>query len=322
MTTELTHPVHPSVPELLAPTVQRAQAYAENAHAANTHRAYRADWAHFERWCRKQGFVSCPALPGTVALYITELAGDGYKTSTIQRRLVTIGRAHKVAGVDAPTQNEGVKAVWKGIRRELGTAQVGKAPILVADLRAMLAQLPDALIGVRDRALLLIGFAGAFRRSELVSLEVADVDFRSEGLTALLRRSKTDTEAEGRKVAIPFGRAVDLCPVTALAVWLEAAEIETGPLFRPVNRHGQLADRRLSAKAVALVVKRAAARVGLDVKSLAGHSLRAGLATSAAMAGASERAIMKQTGHKSLKVVRRYIREGELFRENAATLLF
>ena len=182
----------------------------------------------------------------------------------------------------------------------------------------MVATLPDNLLGLRDRALLLIGFAGAFRRSELVSLDVEDVEECAEGLRVTLRRSKTDQEGAGEVKGIPYGRKLETCPVRALRAWLEAAGITAGPIFRSVNRHGQVQPGRLSDKAVALVVKRAAEAAGFDATRYAGHSLRTGLTTSAAAAGVQERDIMRQTGHRSVNMVRRYIREGELFRSNAA----
>ena len=182
----------------------------------------------------------------------------------------------------------------------------------------MVAGLPEGLLGIRDRALLLVGFAGAFRRSELVGLDIADLDFNHDGLTVTLRRSKTDQEGEGRKVGLPYGSNPSTCPVRSLQAWIEASAIEAGPVFRSVNRHGRLQPDRLSDKAVALVVKRRAEAAGLDPSRYAGHSLRAGLATAAANAGVSERAIMAQTGHRSVQMVRRYIRDGSLFRENAA----
>jgi integrase len=182
----------------------------------------------------------------------------------------------------------------------------------------MVETLQESLIGARDRALLLVGFAGAFRRSELVALDVRDVAFTTEGLMITLRRSKTDQEGQGRSVGLPYGSRLETCPVRSLRAWLALSEITSGPLFRPINRHGTMAEGRLSDRAVALVVKRTAKAAGLDPAKYAGHSLRAGLATSAAAAGVSERAIMNQTGHKSAATVRKYIREGSLFRENAA----
>jgi integrase len=206
----------------------------------------------------------------------------------------------------------------KGIRRTLGTAPNQKAPTLTDDIRAMVDATDAGLIGVRDRALILLGFAGAFRRSEVVGLDVEDCTFSKDGLTITLRRSKIDQQAAGRKIGIPYGANPETCPVRVLQGWIEEARITGGPLFRSLNRHGRLQPGRLSSAGVARVVKKLAERSGLDEAKYAGHSLRAGHATAAAIAGASERSIMNQTGHRSVQMVRRYIRDGSLFRENSA----
>lgn len=299
-------------------TIEAAQTYVAHAKASNTLRAYRADWQDFVTWCDAHGVQPLPALPETVALYLSDLAASGKKTSTLQRRISSISQAHQAAGYESPTRSSKVRSVMAGIRRVHGSAEEGKAPVLVDDLRRMVAQLPDTLLGVRDRAILLLGFAGAFRRSELVSLDVEDLEFAREGLIVTLRRSKTDQEGRGSKIGIPFGSNPETCPVRAVEAWLEASGITEGALFRPINRHGQLQPARLSGEGVAIVVKRWAGAAGLDPEKFGGHSLRAGLATSAAVAGVSERAIMNQTRHRSVNMVRRYIRDGSLFRENAA----
>jgi integrase len=211
-----------------------------------------------------------------------------------------------------------VKQFLQGLRRELGVAPVRKKPVLVADLQEILKQVPDSVLGKRDRALLLVGFTGAFRRSELVGLNVEDLEEMRDGMVVHIRRSKTDQEGEGRKLGIPPGAEESTCPVRALAEWRTAAGLNSGPLFRSVNRHGQVLGARLSGEGVAMVVKRYIEKLGYDPAQFAGHSLRSGLATSAAAAGKSERAIMNQTGHRSVTTLRRYIRDGNLFRENAA----
>lgn len=297
---------------------EQSREYIKQAKASNTLRAYRSDWQDFQDWCDAQGICAMPAEPQTVAYYLIALIKKGLKVSTLQRRISTISQAHQAAYQETPTKHAAVKTVWAGIRRAEGTAQEGKAPVLTADIRAMVATLPDGLLGIRDRALLLLGFAGAFRRSELMGLNVEDVISSHEGLVVTLKRSKTDQEGQGRNVGIPYGSHPETCPVRAVQTWLEASGLQCGPLFRTVNRHGQLQPGRLSDKAVALVVKRTAKAAGLDPVQYSGHSLRAGLATSAAMAGVSERAIMAQTGHRSVNMVRRYIRDGSLFRDNAA----
>lgn len=305
----------------LAPLVQlseEARDYLGQAKAANTLRAYQADWRDFSDWCGWHGQAALPASAETVALYLSELARQ-LKASTIQRRMASIAQAHATAGYESPTKQAVVRNVWQGIRRARGTAMAGKSPTLTADIRIMVEHLPQGkLIGVRDRALLLLGFAGAMRRSELVGLDVQNVQQTHDGLVVTIRKSKTDQEGAGRKIGIPYGSHPQTCPVRALQAWLQASGIEEGPLFRSVNRHGKLVEGRLGDRAVALVVKRALEAAGKDGATFAGHSLRAGLATSAAMAGVSERSIQEQTGHKSLIILRRYIREGSLFRENAA----
>jgi len=301
----------------LAALAEEAQAYARDLHAANTARAYRADWADFAAWCQEHGLAPLPAAPTTVALYLTAAAAR-LKTSTLTRRLCSIAAAHKAAGHATPTADPVVRTLLAGIRRAKGTTQEHKRPTVTQEVRAMVDALPATLLGRRDRALLLLGFAGAFRRSELVALDVADVEETPAGLVVTIRRSKTDQEAAGRTVGIPRGVRPTSCPVQALRDWLAAAGVTAGPLFRRFDRQGRLLPLRLSDKAVARVVQRQVQAVGLDPTQYGGHSLRAGLATAAAAAGKSERRIMAQTGHKSTAMVRRYIRDGELFRDNAA----
>ena len=295
----------------------RARAYLEQAKAPNTRRAYRADWADFVAWCAKYRRAPLPALPETVAYYLADRS-ERLKVSTLQRRLATIAEAHRAAGHESPNRHARVRLVWQGIRREKGIAQDHKKPALTKHIRLMVRSLPATLLGARDRALLLLGFAGAMRRSELVGLDVADLAQADEGLVVNIRKSKTDQVREGRKVGIPLGGSAQTCPVRAVHAWLEASGIEDGPLFRPVNRHGQLMERRLSDHAVAEVVKRSLRAAGKSARGYSGHSLRAGLVTQAAISGASERSIQDQSGHRSLVVMRRYIRDGSLFRENAA----
>ncbi|MBX6396347.1 MAG: site-specific integrase [Alicyclobacillaceae bacterium] len=244
------------------------------------------------------------------------------KASTLERRLASISAAHRAAGYGGiSVRDEPIRSVWAGIRRTKGTAPAQKAAIRVEDLRRMVEALSDTIQGLRDRALLLVGFAGAFRRSELVSLDVEDVEQVSQGLIIRIRRSKTDQEGQGRIVGIPYGSREITCPVRSYQAWLQASGIASGAIFRPIDRHGNVQASRLSDRAVAMIVKRAAAAAGLDPTRYSGHSLRAGLATAAAAAGVEERLIMAQTGHRSEKMVRRYIREGELFRRNAAAFL-
>ena len=239
------------------------------------------------------------------------------------RRLTAITKAHQVSGEKSPAtmQQAAVSETLKGIRRTLGTAQTTKAALLTTDIRKMVEALPETLAGCRDRALLLLGFAGGFRRSELAALNVEDVLATEDGLVVKLLRSKTDPEGQGRDVGIPYGSGSGTCPVRALNAWVTAAGIGQGALFRGVDRHGHVSSLRLHKDSVGLIVKRAAEAANLDPARYAGHSLRAGLATQSYLNGAGELSIMRQTGHRSLAMLRRYIRDGSLFRENPASKL-
>ncbi len=299
----------------------KAKDYIQQAQADNTRKAYRNDLQHFVKWCARYSLSPLPADLDTVVRYLTEMAEQGFKVATITRRISAISQAHQAKGLESPTHSLAVRKVMAGIRRSKGTAQNGKAPTMTEDIRSMVQALPDNLIGIRDAALLLLGFAGAFRRSELVSLDVECITFTREGLKVLLRRSKTDQDGDGMVKGIAYGSHPETCPVRAVQRWLESSGLSIGPLFRSVNRHGQMQSDRLSDKAVALVIKRQAKAAGLNPQDYAGHSLRAGHATSAAKAGAGERAIMKQTGHRSTAMVRRYIRMGSLFDENSSTMI-
>jgi site-specific recombinase XerD len=299
------------------PALEQVREFIRASKAENTLRGYQSDWRHFCAWCESLGIGPLPATPETVAAYTAERAGH-LKPGSIQRRLNAIAEAHKTTGLESPTHAALVRNTLKGIRRTLGTAPVQKTAALTDDIRAMIAATDNNLIGIRDSALILLGFAGAFRRSELVGLDVEDCAFGKDGLTVTLRRSKVDQEGAGRRIGIPYGSNPETCPVRNVQDWTENGAITDGPLFRSINRHGKVQEGRLSGIDVARIVKKLAERAGLDAAKYAGHSLRAGHATSAAIAGASERSIMKQTGHRSVQMVRRYIRDGSLFRENSA----
>ena len=303
--------------DLVLAGLDQAREFARHSKAVNTLRGYRSDWKDFCGWCERNRQCPLPAAPESVAAYIAECAAR-LKVGSLQRRINAIAEAHKAVGVDSPTSSGIVHNVMKGIRRTLGTATVQKCPAVTADILVMLDATDPGLIGMRDRALLLLGFSGAFLRSEVVGLDVADLDFNRDGLTVNLRRSKTDQDGQGRKIGIPYGSNPETCPVRVVQAWLDQTGITQGPVLRSVNRHGRLQPVRLGAGNVATIVKKLAQRAGLDPAKFAGHSLRAGHATSAAASGASERSIMNQTGHRSVQMVRRYIREGSLFRENSA----
>jgi len=299
------------------PLPSQVREFIRASKAENTLRGYQSDWKDFCGWCESQGLSPLPASPDIVAAYIAECASR-LKVGSIQRRLNAIAEAHKTVNLDSPTHSPVVRNTLKGIRRTKGTAVSQKSPALTDDIRLMVEATDAGLIGLRDRALILLGFAGAFRRSELVSLDLEDCSFGKDGLTILLRKSKTDQTGGGRKVGIPYGSNPETCPVRTLQTWIEQAGITNGPVFRSISRHGKVQPGRLGGLDVARVVKKLAERAGLDPAKYAGHSLRAGHATSAAIAGASERSIMNQTGHTSVQMIRRYIREGNLFRENSA----
>ncbi len=288
--------------------------YLEASLAANTRRAYRADVAQFTAW---GGTV--PASPDTIAQYLAEHA-ETLTVATLARRLVAIGKAHTMQRLPNPCSSELVRMTMRGICRTLGKPQRQVAAAIKEDVLAMVGAMGGSMKDIRDRALILIGFAGAFRRSELVAINCTDVERVSQGIVIQLRRSKTDQEGRGRKVAISYARG-PVCPVRALEAWVEAAGITDGPVFRPVDRHGHTADSRLSGEAVAVVVKARAEAAGLDAARYSGHSLRAGLATSAAVAGVSSNKIRQQTGHASEAMLSRYIRDGELFRDNPVACL-
>ena len=307
-----------TMPAELAATIAEADAYHAQARAPATLRAYRADWRAFETWCAAHQCAAMPAAAETVALYITEMARRA-KVSTIARHLASIAQAHKEQGHESPTRAAVVQNVLRGIRRTKGTAPTQKAAAEIAVIRAMVEQLDTTLQGIRDRAILLVGFAGAFRRSELAGLTLDDIQFANDGLVITLPRSKTDQVGEGYIKGIPYGSTPATCPVRALRAWLDASGIRVGPLFRSVWKGGRrLRPTPLNDRAIAEVVKRAAAVAGYDPARISGHSLRAGLVTTAAAAGVDERTIMEQTGHKTTTMVRRYMRRGSLFRNNAA----
>jgi site-specific recombinase XerD len=293
-----------------------AREYIRASRSENTVRSYRAGWGQFEAWCERHHRQALPGSPETVALYVTDLAGR-VKPSTIDARLAAVSAAHRAAGFDSPTKSEAVRLVRRGVRRTLGTAQRQVHPISVEELRKMVDRLGDDLRGSRNRALVLLGFSAALRRSELVALDVDDIAEVPEGLRVTVRRSKSDQEGEGRVIGVPYGSHLQTCPVRAWRQWLEASGITEGPAFRPLHR-GELGKSRLTDRSVANTLKRLAAKAGIAPEEVSGHSLRAGLATEAAKAGVPERVIAATTGHRGTMMLRRYIRDGNLFRENAA----
>ncbi len=297
----------------LAAAANRAAGLAEGARAEATRRAYRSDWQHFEGWCLAHGFLALPAAPTTVGLYLAAHA-DALSVATLTRRLSSVATVHRLAGHSLDTKHVTIRDVMKGLRREKGTAQRHAEALTVPLIRRVLDTCGTRLIDIRDKALLLVGFAGAMRRSELVALTTVDVAVVPEGLRITIRRSKSDQDGTGQVVAV--GRTGStICPVAAYEEWIAAARLTEGRVFRCLNRHGGLGEK-LSTNAVARIVQRRAGLAGLDAQAFAGHSMRAGFATSAAMNGVEERVIARQTRHRSTAVLRRYIRDGELFQRN------
>jgi integrase len=292
----------------------RAAKYARHTVTDSTTRAYEKDWPDFAGWCTVKELVALPATPATVGMHLTSLA-DRLAVATLTRRLAAISTKHRLAGHQIDTKAPQIHDLMRGIRREHGTAQRRVAPATTPLVQAMVATCDESLIGRRDRALLLVGFAAALRRSELVVLNVAEFSFVSRGMTVLVARSKTVQEQAGQSIGVvQTGTAT--CPVATLQGWLAAAKIEDGRVFRRINRHGQLGPA-LSDQSVALIVKRRAAMIGRKASDFSGHSLRAGLATAAASFGLEERVSMRQTRHVGV-TVRRYTRDGELFLQNAS----
>lgn len=293
------------------------QPYIEAALADRTRQEYRADLRRFLRWGG-----TLPAPPEILAAYLVAHATD-HAMATLQRWLVSLGRAHTTQGWPDPTKSDLVKTTFKGIRRRHGRPQRQVAPLVRDELVALLSTLDEGLHGQRNRALLLLGFAGALRRSELVGLQLGDLQFSPAGLTIQLRRSKTDQEHQGRPIGIPFARDPRYCPVQAVQAWQECllqqvipTPTAAAPLFRAINRHGQIAEAALTGRAVALIIQACCRKAGLDPTRYAGHSLRAGFCTAAALAGKPNWQIRKQSGHKTDVMLNRYIRDGRLFADN------
>ncbi|MBI3374981.1 MAG: site-specific integrase [Betaproteobacteria bacterium] len=287
--------------------------YLSAAIADNTRRAYRGDLADFLSW---GGAVPCS--PEILAAYIADRA-EVHSPHTISRRVVGVSRAHVSQGLPDPAKTDLVRTMLRGVRRSKGKPQRRAAPLLKQDLLAILS-LMRGTKGIRDRAMSLIGFAAALRRSELVALDVQDLEFVREGLIIHLRRSKTDQEGVGRKIAVPYGRT-SACPVKAVRQWLEHGRIESGAVFRSISKGQVIAADRLTGPSVSLILKGYAAKVGLPAAHISGHSLRSGLVTSAAQIGVSTYKIQQQTGHRSAEMLARYIRDANLFENNAASFL-
>ena len=293
----------------------------KSSKALNTLRAYKSDFNDFGLFCAQNGFKSLPSEPKIVSLYLTYLSTKEAKMSTLKRRLVSIGVIHKLKGHYLDTKHPSIIENIMGIKRRKGSIQKGKKPLLIKDLKIIIdvidQQNKEKIKKLRDRSLILIGFSGGFRRNEIVSLDYDDLDFVSEGVKINIKRSKTDQFGEGSKKALPYFDSSKYCPVISLKKWIDITKINSGSLFRRFSKGSRLTEKRLTDQTVALLIKEYLQLAGMDSKNYSGHSLRSGFATSAAESGVEERSIMAMTGHKSTEMVRRYIKEANLFKNNA-----
>lgn len=285
-------------------------------YAPSTLESYRSDWKIFCSWCRERGFSQLPADPVNVATFLCYQAEKGLKASTISRRRVAIRYYHSLAGAEPyPTDSEIVRAAMRGIRRTIGLQREPKEPLIAERIKRMVQFVPDTLIGKRDKAILLLGFAGAFRRSELIKITVRDLLMVEEGMRVILRRSKTDQEGAGQIVPVIKGDKV--CPVTAVKEWIKAGQIESGPIFRRIRKWGHVCEEPLTGYSIGRIVKIYAEKAGYDPSQIAGHSLRSGFLTSAAMNGASIFRMMAISRHKSMQTLQKYVRMADEFNNHA-----
>ena len=286
----------------------------------NTLRAYKSDFKDFGGFCAKHGFDSLPTEPKIVSLYLTHLSKNS-KISTLRRRLVSIGMVHKLKGHYLDTKHPIIIENLLGIKRVKGSYQKGKKPILINHLKLIINVIDEQNIGeikkARDKSILLIGFGGGFRRTELISINYEDLEFVHEGLKILIKRSKTDQFGEGMTKGLPYFSNTKYCPVHNIKEWLKLSKIKSGPIFRRFAKGNSITNNRLTDQTVVLLIKKYLNLAGIDNSNFSGHSLRSGFATVAADSGADERSIMAMTGHKSSQMVRRYIREANIFKNNA-----
>ena len=293
----------------------------QSSKAKNTIRAYKSDFKDFGLFCTQNGFKSLPSEPKIISLYLTQLSTKDVKISTIKRRLVSIGVIHKLKGYYLDTKHPLILENLMGIKRRKGSIQNGKKPLLINNLKRLINaidhQKKEQIKIFRDRTIILIGFSGGFRRNEIVSLDYDDLDFVEEGLKINVKRSKTDQFGEGSIKGLPYFDNSQYCPVLSIKKWIEISKINSGALFRRFTKGSKLSEKRLTDQTVALLIKEYLDLAGINSKNYSGHSLRSGFATTAAEAGAEERTIMAMTGHKSTEMVRRYIKDANLFKNNA-----
>ncbi len=292
----------------------------KSSKADNTLRAYKSDFKDFGKFCAKHGFNSLPTEPKVISLYLTHLSSSS-KISTLRRRLVSIGVVHKIKGHYLDTKHPIIIENLMGIKRKKGSIQTGKKPILINHLKQIINVIDEQKIEkikkLRNRTLILVGFSGGFRRTELISVDLEDLDFVDEGVKITLRRSKTDQFGEGQVKGIPYFTNEKFCPVRSLKNWLNLSKIKNGPIFRRFAKGSILTRHRLTDQSVVLIIKDCLRLAGIENHNFSGHSLRSGFATVAADSGADERSIMAMTGHKTTQMVRRYIRDANIFKNSA-----
>jgi integrase len=306
------------VPLALVEPLEKAREYVKESVPENTRRAYAGDWALFSEWCREKRVSNLPADPRTIAAFIADEAQHS-KPATLRRRLASIGKMHAVSNHPNPCAAEAVKATMKGIERAFGIAQEGKAPATLSKIEQMVAACrPDTLDGLRARAILLVGYAGAFRRSELAELTCSDLKWTDEGVSITVRRSKTDQRGRGMVKAIPFVSGGGLCAATALRAWLVAAGIDSGPVFRSFARNGRPKPSAIRPSIVNIIVKSCAGKCGFDAADFGGHSLRSGHVTEARSRGIADSTTMATTGHKRVETLDGYDRRGNAFQKTSA----
>jgi site-specific recombinase XerD len=292
----------------------------KSSKANNTLRAYKSDFKDFGSFCAKHGFNSLPSEPKIVSLYLTHLSKNS-KISTLKRRLVSLSVVHKLKGHYLDTKHPIIVENLMGIKRLKGSIQKGKKPILINHLKSIINVIHEQKINdinkFRDKTIILIGFGGGFRRSEIISINHEDLEIVQEGLKINIKKSKTDQFGEGMTKGLPYFANELYCPVTNLKKWLEISKIKSGPIFRRFSKGSILTEKRLTDQSVVLLIKKYLKLAGIDNNNFSGHSLRSGFATVAADSGADERSIMAMTGHKTTQMVRRYIREANIFKNNA-----
>jgi len=295
----------------------------KNSKANNTIRAYKSDFKDFGAFCVKNGFKPLPTEPKIVSFYLTHLSMNDLKMSTLRRRLVSIGVIHRLKGFYLDTKHPIIIENLMGIKRKKGSYQKGKKPILINQLKLIIDAIDKdtsdetGIRKLRDKTIILLGFAGGFRRIELISIDFEDLEFVSEGVKIFIRKSKTDQFGEGMLKGLPYFDNQKFCPVLHLKKWLEISGIKSGPIFKRFSKGLILGKNRLTDQSVALFLKKYLSKAGIENQNYSGHSLRSGFATVSAESGADERSIMAMTGHKTSQMVRRYIKEANLFKNNA-----